>query len=156
MTTHSKAPANADASARNETPPRSAVPSAARSFLLSVLAALRHGCAKQRHNRARRRAQKLARDAFMATVRLDDRMLDDIGVTREEVQWAAGLPLAFNAARALHSRARARRRRAKAGPNGSSRSPDFPNTNLSAGSLIASPLASTGPQWAKPYRLWAL
>lgn len=40
---------------------------------------------------------------------LDDHMLDDIGVTRDELQWAIGLPFRVNAALALHERARRRR-----------------------------------------------
>ena len=36
-------------------------------------------------------------------------MLRDIGVTREEIQWAAGLPLTVNAAVALEERAFRRR-----------------------------------------------
>lgn len=39
----------------------------------------------------------------------DDYMLRDIGVTRDEVQWAAGLPLTVNAALALEERAFRRR-----------------------------------------------
>ena len=42
--------------------------------------------------------------------RLDDHMLDDIGVTREELEWAIGLPLRINAAIALQERAHRRRR----------------------------------------------
>ncbi len=45
--------------------------------------------------------------------RLDDYLLRDIGVTREEVQWAAGLPLSINAALALEERAAQRRRSGK-------------------------------------------
>ncbi len=41
---------------------------------------------------------------------MDDHMLCDIGVTREEVRWAAGLPLTMNAALALEERAFQRRR----------------------------------------------
>lgn len=41
--------------------------------------------------------------------RLDDHMLDDVGVTREELEWAIRLPLRVNAALALHDRARRRR-----------------------------------------------
>ena len=41
----------------------------------------------------------------------DDFMLRDIGVTRDEVQWAAGLPLTVNAALALEERAFGRRRK---------------------------------------------
>lgn len=41
--------------------------------------------------------------------RLDDHMLDDIGVTREELLWAINLPLRVNAALEMHDRAKARR-----------------------------------------------
>ena len=41
---------------------------------------------------------------------LDDHMLYDLGVTRAEVQWAAGLPLTVNAALALEDRAFRRRK----------------------------------------------
>jgi uncharacterized protein YjiS (DUF1127 family) len=58
---------------------------------------------------AARREQRIARAAFMRTTCLDDRTLEDIGVTRDEVEWAARLPLSVNASRALHARARARR-----------------------------------------------
>ena len=47
------------------------------------------------------KSQRDARDAFAAVTRLDDRMLDDIGHSRAEVEWAAGLPLNVDAARAL-------------------------------------------------------
>jgi hypothetical protein len=40
---------------------------------------------------------------------LDDQILDDIGVTREELEWALRLPLRANAALALHDRAKQRR-----------------------------------------------
>jgi uncharacterized protein YjiS (DUF1127 family) len=40
---------------------------------------------------------------------MDDHMLRDIGVTREEVQWAAGLPITVNAALALEERSFRRR-----------------------------------------------
>jgi uncharacterized protein YjiS (DUF1127 family) len=41
---------------------------------------------------------------------LDDRMLADIGVRRDEVAWAAQLPLAVNAAIELETAAFSRRR----------------------------------------------
>ena len=41
----------------------------------------------------------------------DDYLLRDIGVTRGEVEWAAGLPLTVNAAVALEERAFRRRRK---------------------------------------------
>jgi uncharacterized protein YjiS (DUF1127 family) len=40
----------------------------------------------------------------------DDYMLRDIGVTRADIHWAAGLPLSVNAALALEERAFQRRR----------------------------------------------
>ncbi|WP_421696347.1 DUF1127 domain-containing protein [Aestuariivirga sp.] len=52
-----------------------------------------------------------ARRAFARLDTLDDFLLHDIGVTREEVQWAAGLPLSVNAALALEERAAKRRRK---------------------------------------------
>ncbi|MCP5086349.1 MAG: hypothetical protein GY952_06050 [Rhodobacteraceae bacterium] len=55
------------------------------------------------------RSSRISRAAFMNTVYLDDALLRDIGVTREEVKWAAGLPLSINAAQALHRKARVRR-----------------------------------------------
>ncbi len=45
---------------------------------------------------------------------LDERMLDDIGVAREELEWAFKLPLRTNAALALQARAKARRDRCRA------------------------------------------
>ena len=46
-----------------------------------------------RHWRSRRRLARLWA--------LDDRMLDDIGLTREDVYWAMSLPLTVNPAAAL-------------------------------------------------------
>jgi uncharacterized protein YjiS (DUF1127 family) len=40
----------------------------------------------------------------------DDFMLNDIGLTREEINWAASLPLTVNAALALEERAFRRRK----------------------------------------------
>ncbi len=40
---------------------------------------------------------------------LDDHLLDDIGITREELEWAIRLPLHINAALALRDRAERRR-----------------------------------------------
>jgi uncharacterized protein YjiS (DUF1127 family) len=40
----------------------------------------------------------------------DDYLLHDIGVSREDVRWAAGLPLTVNAALALEERSARRRR----------------------------------------------
>lgn len=49
--------------------------------------------------------------------RLDDHMLDDVGITRDELEWAIRLPLRVNAALALHERARRRRQAAKRAGN---------------------------------------
>ncbi len=40
---------------------------------------------------------------------MEDVMLDDVGIERHEVQWAARLPLTVNASIAMHERARRRR-----------------------------------------------
>ena len=54
-----------------------------------------------------------ARRAVARLDELDDFLLRDIGLSREDLQWAAGLPLSVNAAMALEERTRekARRRR---------------------------------------------
>ena len=56
-----------------------------------------------RNWKARRRVASLSN--------FDDYLLRDIGVTRDEIQWAAGLPLTVNAALALEERAYRRRHR---------------------------------------------
>ena len=50
-----------------------------------------------------RRERKITRHAFLHLLTLDDQLLDDIGVTRESVIWAASLPLSEDAAEALES-----------------------------------------------------
>ncbi len=60
----------------------------------------------------RRRQQRMDRDAFLHLLSLDDVMLDDIGVDREELLWAANLPLQTNAALVLAEVSRARRKTA--------------------------------------------
>ncbi len=52
-----------------------------------------------------------ARRAVARLDLLDDRMLRDIGLTREDLRWASGLPLSVNAALAMDERARSRERR---------------------------------------------
>lgn len=49
------------------------------------------------------------RDAFLNLLTLDDRQLDDIGVTRDEVIWASELPLDRNAALELDALKKRRR-----------------------------------------------
>lgn len=56
------------------------------------------------------RARRDRRDAFANLLACDDRMLADMGVRRDEVEWAARLPLNVDAVRALHLRAEGRRR----------------------------------------------
>jgi uncharacterized protein YjiS (DUF1127 family) len=51
-----------------------------------------------------------ARRAVSRLDALDDYLLRDIGVTRSDVRWAAGLPLSVNAALELEERATRRRR----------------------------------------------
>lgn len=59
----------------------------------------------------KRRNLKESRAAFMHMVYLDDQILDDVGVTSEEVRWAASLPLEENAALALREMAKERKSR---------------------------------------------
>jgi uncharacterized protein YjiS (DUF1127 family) len=51
-----------------------------------------------------------AKRRIVALGNFDDYLLQDIGITRDEVQWAAGLPLTVNAAVALEERAFRRRK----------------------------------------------
>ncbi len=51
-----------------------------------------------------------ARRAVARLDELDDFLLRDIGLSREDLHWAAGLPLTVNAALALEERARKRER----------------------------------------------
>ena len=49
------------------------------------------------------------RGQVRALEQYDERLLDDMGVTRDEVMWAANLPLSLNAAWELRHRSRTRR-----------------------------------------------
>ena len=77
------------------------------SRMLSALAAF---VRRAREHGQHHRSLKQDRAAFMNMVHQDDRILDDIGVTREEVLWAASLSVRINAALALQERAQMRRR----------------------------------------------
>ena len=48
-----------------------------------------------------RRQLRIDRLAFKQMLKLDDNLLDDIGVTRSNVEWASQLPIHRSAARAL-------------------------------------------------------
>ena len=57
----------------------------------------------------RRAEQRLRRQAFLNMANLDERMLDDIGLTRGDVETAASLPLEINASLAVRQIAADRR-----------------------------------------------
>lgn len=48
-----------------------------------------------------RKQHRIDRQAFLQMLKLDDRMLADIGVTHGDVLWASNLPIEVNAAREL-------------------------------------------------------
>ena len=72
--------------------------------------------ASHRRNAREQRELRLNREAFLNLLRVDERALEDIGVTREDVDWAARLPLETNAALALRQRAARRRAEPAATP----------------------------------------
>jgi len=88
------------------------VSSPSQAGLLSILKAVCRSVAAMvsRHfiNRRRRRN-------FLKLHRLDDKMLADIGVTRDEVNAVSDLSLSINAAAELHRISLQRRRRENAG-----------------------------------------
>ena len=53
--------------------------------------------------------QRIDRQAFKNVLALDDRILKDIGVSRQDVKWASRLPLAEDAAIKLEQIARRRK-----------------------------------------------
>ncbi len=57
---------------------------------------------------AERHQRRIDRDAFRNLLSLDDQMLKDIGVTRDEVRRASDLPLSVNAALELETLAKNR------------------------------------------------
>lgn len=71
--------------------------------LRAVMARLRDRFETYRQDRERR-------DAFRNLLRLDDQILDDIGVARAELACAARLPLRLSASDALAAKAHARRK----------------------------------------------
>lgn len=71
---------------------------------LAAILALGQNLREWTHDYQRRRA-------FARLAGLDDRMLDDIGLKRTDVEWGLKLPLRDNASILVHHRARQRRRR---------------------------------------------
>ena len=55
---------------------------------------------------AQARKHRENRAAFNHMLTLDDNLLNDVGVTRANVEWAAGLPISVNASQALEDVAR--------------------------------------------------
>jgi len=59
-----------------------------------------------------RKMQRIDRDAFRHLASLDESLLKDIGVTREDVEWAMKLPTSQNASDELQQLSRGYRKRA--------------------------------------------
>jgi uncharacterized protein YjiS (DUF1127 family) len=78
-----------------------------RDYALNRAISLEEGHGFSLVSRIWRNWQTRRRVADLATY--DDYMLNDIGITRDEVEWAAGLPLTVNAALALEERSFRRR-----------------------------------------------
>ena len=78
-----------------------------RDYALNRAISLEEGNGYSLVSRIWRNWQARRRVADLATY--DDYMLNDIGVTRDEVEWAAGLPLTVNAALALEEQSFRRR-----------------------------------------------
>ena len=71
--------------------------------------AMSHGEHGHRFPAAPAAAELEGRRAGSRLDNFDDYMLRDIGVSRDEVRWAAGLPLTVNAALALEERSQLRK-----------------------------------------------
>lgn len=78
--------------------------------LVSTLASkFRHLVKRRLQDFQQYRSNRIDRLAFQSLVKLDDRVLNDIGVTRGDVIWANKLPLAMNAAQELNKISKTRR-----------------------------------------------
>lgn len=76
------------------------------NVLTPLMGFLRRRIEALRKYRILRKALRIDRLAFQHVLYLDDRILDDMGVTREDVLWANKLPLRQNAALELRKRSR--------------------------------------------------
>lgn len=72
-------------------------------FALRVVNKLRQIFCKLLIRRRRYRQAQIDRLAFRQLLLLDDDLLDDIGVTRSDVEWANELPIHQSAAQALET-----------------------------------------------------
>ncbi|MCT8971171.1 DUF1127 domain-containing protein [Microbaculum marinisediminis] len=73
-----------------------------RTGFLSLATSVLHGLRRRIERRQQRRT-------FMTMAALDDRILDDIGLTRRDIEYAAGLPMQINASLAVRQIAADRR-----------------------------------------------
>lgn len=80
------------------------------NLVSALISKLRHQVKNRLQNFQQYKSNRIDRQAFQSLVRLDDRVLDDIGVTRGDVIWANNLPLAINAAQELNKISKIRRR----------------------------------------------
>lgn len=80
------------------------------SFLSRILAALKEKAAQLydagNQKYALRQQRRTDRQAFAHLLKLDDNILQDIGVTRDDIIWANSLPIAKNASIELQKIAR--------------------------------------------------
>jgi uncharacterized protein YjiS (DUF1127 family) len=76
-----------------------------------ILAGLRTAFERFRDGLRTRAALRQRRSLFLNVTGLDDRTLDDIGLTRSDVSFAANLPLEINASQAVREIAADRRAR---------------------------------------------
>ena len=81
------------------------------SFATRIVNSLKRKFADELAQYQRNRQTRIDREAFRQMLSLDDELLDDIGVTRANVEWASQLPIHQSAAQALEAtRKRARPR----------------------------------------------
>ena len=82
-----------------------------KSFAARIVNSLKRTFADELARYRRNRQSRIDRAAFRQMLSLDDELLDDIGVTCANVEWASQLPIHQSAAQALEAtRKRARPR----------------------------------------------